>query len=610
MRVYRTGPDGTTWYDVATGGSAASAVTLTGDVTGSGSVDPSNGLITINTTLTGSGTDNQIIVDDINNVTTISLADVVDLQTGLNVGVSNQGFINIGNGNGGNAGTISADSSGRLVVAADNSDLILTADSGIIDATNNEIHTQKTEYHRGGTNQGIIAATSDSNLTVTGLNSLKLESNSGNVIISPSSNFIDAKPSEIGVQKVSLWRNGGQQGVIEANSDNGVHLTSISGPLVLESNANDDVTINAPRRLNINTPDVVIGGSYDTFVRVQDSSGNDVVKIDSGLASDEAYHGYNSYTTTKVIELNGFIKLSSENNPATGYLYVNANTNANEAAPTLHLESAGDLALRAGANGDEGNVILYTGETSSGQPGKAYVGWGNSRYDANPDGEIATVGRAQTLTSKTLVSPTLNGPISITDGGGSQVGILDGDSGTLLINSTNGDIGITSDANLIVHAGTSTFNGDVSITGNLNVQGTLTAINKTEIDISDNTLVLNSNVTTGTPTEDAAIQVLRGSANTVGIVWSEGNKDWTLTNDGSNYFAIARKFVSVIGDGSNTSYDITHNLGTRDLQVQVYKNSSSYDVVETDILMKDANTVTIGFAVAPSTNAYKVVIVG
>lgn len=159
-------------------------------------------------------------------------------------------------------------------------------------------------------------------------------------------------------------------------------------------------------------------------------------------------------------------------------------------------------------------------------------------------------------------------------------------------------------------ANDATFSGSVNIDGNLNVQGTLTAINKTEIDISDNTLVLNSNVTTGTPTQDAAIQVLRGSANTVGIVWSEGNQDWTLTNDGNHYFAVARKFVAIIGDGSNTSFDITHNFGTRDLQVQVYKNSSSYDVVETDIMMTDANNITIGFASAPSTNAYKVVIVG
>ena len=151
---------------------------------------------------------------------------------------------------------------------------------------------------------------------------------------------------------------------------------------------------------------------------------------------------------------------------------------------------------------------------------------------------------------------------------------------------------------------------DVVIHGNLNVEGTLTAINKQEIDISDNLIVLNSNFTTGVPSQDAAIQVKRGSANTVGIVWSEGNKDWTLTNDGNHYFGIARKAVFTIGDSSNTSFDVVHNLGTRDITISVRENNAEYNLVETDVKFKDLNTVTIGFTDAPDLNAYKVVIVG
>jgi len=155
-----------------------------------------------------------------------------------------------------------------------------------------------------------------------------------------------------------------------------------------------------------------------------------------------------------------------------------------------------------------------------------------------------------------------------------------------------------------------TVTNDVTINGNLDVKGTVTAVNKTEIDISDNTLVLNSNFTSGTPSQDAAIQVKRGSANTVGIVWSEGNQDWTLTNDGNNYFGIARKAVFTVGDASNTSFDVVHNLGTQDITVAVRMNNSDYELVETDVKMKDANTVTIAFTDAPATNAYKVIIVG
>ncbi len=57
------------------------------------------------------------------------------------------------------------------------------------------------------------------------------------------------------------------------------------------------------------------------------------------------------------------------------------------------------------------------------------------------------------------------------------------------------------------------------------------------------------------------------------------------------------------------TYPITHNLGTREVQVQVY-DSSTYDTVEADVVRNTADQVTIGFTVAPASGAYKVVIVG
>lgn len=61
--------------------------------------------------------------------------------------------------------------------------------------------------------------------------------------------------------------------------------------------------------------------------------------------------------------------------------------------------------------------------------------------------------------------------------------------------------------------------------------------------------------------------------------------------------------------GVATSYAITHNLGTRDVAVNVYDNAT-FETVETDIVRTDSNTVTVSFAVAPTSNAYRVVIVG
>lgn len=69
------------------------------------------------------------------------------------------------------------------------------------------------------------------------------------------------------------------------------------------------------------------------------------------------------------------------------------------------------------------------------------------------------------------------------------------------------------------------------------------------------------------------------------------------------------KYASDFGDGAATQYDFTHNLGTEDVVVTVRRNSDDADVV-CDIRRTSANAVRLNFAVAPASNAYRVVILG
>lgn len=70
-----------------------------------------------------------------------------------------------------------------------------------------------------------------------------------------------------------------------------------------------------------------------------------------------------------------------------------------------------------------------------------------------------------------------------------------------------------------------------------------------------------------------------------------------------------KKYSASIGDGSATSYTVTHNLASRDVHVTVY-NASTYDEVITDVTHATTNTLTIVFASAPGSNAYRVVVIG
>ena len=69
------------------------------------------------------------------------------------------------------------------------------------------------------------------------------------------------------------------------------------------------------------------------------------------------------------------------------------------------------------------------------------------------------------------------------------------------------------------------------------------------------------------------------------------------------------KVTATIGDGSATAIAVTHSLGTDDVQVEVY-GASTKETVVCDVDRTSINAVTLTFASAPASSAYKVVIIG
>jgi len=77
-----------------------------------------------------------------------------------------------------------------------------------------------------------------------------------------------------------------------------------------------------------------------------------------------------------------------------------------------------------------------------------------------------------------------------------------------------------------------------------------------------------------------------------------------------NTSVVARKFVAQIGNGSLTTIVANHALGNQWVNCQVFLNSGTFEEVECDIQLTDANNVTLIFSVAPTSNQYRVVVTG
>lgn len=63
---------------------------------------------------------------------------------------------------------------------------------------------------------------------------------------------------------------------------------------------------------------------------------------------------------------------------------------------------------------------------------------------------------------------------------------------------------------------------------------------------------------------------------------------------------VSKKFSATVGDGSATSYLLTHNLNTRNVKVVVYRNSGNFDEVLCEAQHTSVNTVTLLFDTAPT----------
>jgi len=109
-------------------------------------------------------------------------------------------------------------------------------------------------------------------------------------------------------------------------------------------------------------------------------------------------------------------------------------------------------------------------------------------------------------------------------------------------------IGQAVETNSNVDFATIETTGNVIVGGDLTVNGTVTSVNSTTVELGDNILLLNSGET-GSPTANAGLEIERGLSANVFFRWNETTDKWEVTRNGTNFY--------VLIDSNNFETEIT-----------------------------------------------------
>jgi hypothetical protein len=94
-----------------------------------------------------------------------------------------------------------------------------------------------------------------------------------------------------------------------------------------------------------------------------------------------------------------------------------------------------------------------------------------------------------------------------------------------------------------------TFDGNLVVSGNLTVSGNTTYVNTETIQLSDNIITLNANEA-GTPSQDAGLEVERGTSSNVVLQWNEANDYWEIASGGT-----IGRIITTGDEGAGNGFD-------------------------------------------------------
>jgi hypothetical protein len=253
-------------------------------------------------------------------------------------------------------------------------------------------------------------------------------------------------------------------------------------------------------------------------------------------------------------------------------------------------------------------------------------------------------GHITAVNTKTVTVPTETTLSVVDEGTGAFLTDATASDHAITLSRSNSTEATITVGELVVSAA-GAGSGDVTIAGNLTVNGTTTTINTATVEIEDNIIEINSSQT-GTPATSlvGGLQINRGDSTDYQLVFVEETDDFrigavgdlqpVLTRDETTNLVdadvlvweaaegraigktpvelgLSRKFVKTIetADLSNATATITHNLNTKDIVVSL-REVATDEIVYATYDAATVNTLEIKFAVAPDDGDFIVTIIG
>ena len=187
-----------------------------------------------------------------------------------------------------------------------------------------------------------------------------------------------------------------------------------------------------------------------------------------------------------------------------------ANTATNSLAFTINEQELWTSILNSNVTGTA--LTVTDGSSSTNLPLESTVtiqGTSNEVEVSNSSGTF-TVG----LPANPVVSGLTAGNVKVGVTGDNEI---DTSSGNLTIDSAGG---------------TTTVDDTLVVSGDLIVNGTTTTVNTATLDVADNQITLNSDLTNSdAPTQNAGIEINRGSGANKTFIWNETSDKWTIGSE-------------------------------------------------------------------------------